>query len=325
MVRLPPRQSVLTRSASPPVARALAVQRRRRLPAPAAAPRRLPLRAGLLRARAPARPRSRRPAATSSARSPTCATSCRDRAAAVAAELLALVDAEYAAFLALGDSLRGGDERVAEARVGLLGFERGAREVREAVARRRADVARACADGARVRGEVALGRELLAAAEKVELLEASLADAGSELSDDDEDGDEPVGLGRLRRLVLAFVSARQQIDRIRTQHPDVPYANVLDRKATQIRNTLVLDLGAALRLHARGGSRAQAGLIKVMKLYADMGESASAVEALKEAKMRLALEIHKYIIADYSHAIHRGSEALSIFGLTADVIRSTTV
>lgn len=206
----------------------------------------------------------------------------RDRAAAVAAELLALVDAEYAAFLALGDSLRGGDERVAEARVGLLGFERGVREVREAVARRRTDVARACAEGARVRGEVALGRELLAAAEKVELLEAGLADAGSELSDD-EDGDEPVGLGRLRRLVLAFVSARQQIDRIRTEHPDVPYANVLDRKATQIRNTLVLDLGAALRLHARGGSRAP-GLIKVMKLYADMGESASAVEALKEAK-----------------------------------------
>jgi hypothetical protein len=217
-----------------------------------------------------------------------------DRATAVAAELLALVDAEYAAFLALGDSLRGGDERVAEARVGLLGFERGAREVREAVARRRADVARACADGARVRREVALGRELLAAAEKVELLEASLAatDTASETEDDDDDDHDDavdgdallVGLGRLRHLVVAYTLARQQIDRIRKEHPDIPYTNVLDRKAAHIRNTLVLDLGAALRLHSRGGNRAQAGLMKVMKLYADMGESASAVEILKEAK-----------------------------------------
>ena len=218
-----------------------------------------------------------------------------DRATAVAAELLALVDAEYAAFLALGDSLRGGDERVAEARVGLLGaFERSAREVREAVARRRADVARACADGARVRREVALGRELLAAAEKVELLEASLAatDTASETEDDEDDDHDDavdgdallVGLGRLRRLVVAYTLARQHIDRIRKEHPDVPYTNVLDRRAAHIRNTLILDLGAALRLHSRGGNRAQAGLMKVMKLYADMGESASAVEILKEAR-----------------------------------------
>jgi hypothetical protein len=216
-----------------------------------------------------------------------------DRAAAVAAELLALVDAEYASFLALGDSLRGGDERVAEARVGLLGFERGAREVREAVTRRRADVARTCAEGARVRREVALCSELLAVAEKVDLLEASLAanDTASESEDGDDDHDDPVngdallvGLGRLRRLVVAYTIVRQQIDRIRKEHPDIPYANVLDRKATHIRSTLVLDLGAALRLHARGGQRAQRGLIKVMKLYSDMGESGSAVEILKEAK-----------------------------------------
>jgi len=217
-----------------------------------------------------------------------------DRATAVATELLALVDAEYAAFLALGDSLRGGDERVAEARVGLLGFERGAREVREAVARRRADVARACADGARVRREVALGRELLAAAERVELLEESLAaaDTASETEDDEDDDHDDavdgdallVGLGRLRRLVVAYTLARQHIDRIRKEHPDVPYTNVLDRRAAHIRNALILDLGAALRLHSQGGNRAQAGLMNVMKLYADMGESASAVEILKEAK-----------------------------------------
>jgi len=123
----------------------------------------------------------------------------------------------------------------------------------------------------------------------VEMLEASLAaaDAASEPEDEADEhagGDALlVGLGRLRRLVLAYISARQQIDRIQNEHPDLPYASVLARKALQVRDTLILDLGAALRLHARGGSRAQAGLMKVMKLYADLGESASAVEILKEA------------------------------------------
>lgn len=56
-------------------------------------------------------------------------------------ELLDLVNDKYQDFLSLGNTLRGGEERIEEVRVGLLGFQRDLTSVRENVKRRREDVA----------------------------------------------------------------------------------------------------------------------------------------------------------------------------------------
>ncbi|SPQ21527.1 75a6ad45-b707-427a-aafc-938d8db2bb53 [Thermothielavioides terrestris] len=98
----------------------------------------------------------------------------RDRSAAISAELLELVNANYAAFLGLGDELRGGEERVEDVRVALLGFRRAVEELQARVRERRLEVARVNRELGEVKGAVELGRRMLELDERVSALEGRL-------------------------------------------------------------------------------------------------------------------------------------------------------
>ncbi|TVY76555.1 hypothetical protein Focb16_v006520 [Fusarium oxysporum f. sp. cubense] len=60
----------------------------------------------------------------------------RDRSAAISSELLELVNSNYTAFLSLGSELRGGDDKVEDVKVSLLGFRRAVEEVKTKLLRR---------------------------------------------------------------------------------------------------------------------------------------------------------------------------------------------
>ncbi|AEO62977.1 uncharacterized protein THITE_2107805 [Thermothielavioides terrestris NRRL 8126] len=98
----------------------------------------------------------------------------RDRSAAISAELLELVNANYAAFLGLGGELRGGEERVEDVRVALLGFRRAVEELQARVRERRLEVARVNRELGEVKGAVELGRRMLELEERVSALEGRL-------------------------------------------------------------------------------------------------------------------------------------------------------
>jgi conserved oligomeric Golgi complex subunit 2 len=211
----------------------------------------------------------------------------------VSGELQSLVNDEYAAFLSLGAALRGADEKVEEVSVGVIGFEKGVRGVRDNVAERRREVQRLVGAREAIGREIQQGREMLACAERVEDLERELAVVeGAEWEEDEDsdedgrDGEAPVGsserIGRLRRLVHGYVSLRNEISRLGgTEQPLM--AKLLER-LEGIRKTLLIDLSTALKQAKASGSLGSGRLVKIMGLYTLLDENAEAVKILKESK-----------------------------------------
>jgi hypothetical protein len=243
----------------------------------------------------------------------------RERAAAIGAELLALVNTEYTSFLGLGDELRGGQDRVADVQVALLGFRRQVGEVLSAVRERRSQVSRLSAEIADVRGAVETGRGMLELDDRVRSLERRLAvgsygdktkketkpeengrengaedddeeeDVWAEGDDTDEDGEEDeddhdidfVGTGPAKLAVLArdYVLVEQLVESI---GQDLPFVRKTQERMIRCRNTILLDLGTATKEARKAGPRGRNRLLKYLGIYRTLGADIEAVRLLKE-------------------------------------------
>jgi len=185
-------------------------------------------------------------------------------------ELLDLVNDNYQDFLSLGSTLSGGEEKVEEVRVGLLGFQRELSVIRSKVDARRDDVTKLLEEKRKLKQEIKLGRALVEIAERIEDLEGQLMigeavkeksrngpvdtdmageseyDSFSEDSDDDEssaaDGESRSTARKLERLVDQFMVAQVLIGR-----HDAKQAFVATQRARlrQIQNTLRMDINSA--------------------------------------------------------------------------------
>ncbi|KAK7559190.1 oligomeric golgi complex component, COG2-domain-containing protein [Phyllosticta citricarpa] len=255
----------------------------------------------------------------------------RARSQLIARELLDLVNGNYVDFLSLGQALQGGEERVEEVRVGVLGLRGALGEVKGVVAdreeevrglveerervRRGARVARAllevegrvaeCEDALGVAQEMGMGGAAAAAAAawgKKKKNRVKMGDEGKASSDDDDDDSDDhddedyededddddddeqqdipgaVSLPRLRRLVRQYLSIRQLAEHIGAEHP---FLAAQEPRLIKIRNTLLLDLGAALKHAKAAGAAGQPRVLKIMSIYAEMDEGAEAVKVLK--------------------------------------------
>ncbi|RYP51579.1 hypothetical protein DL768_003086 [Monosporascus sp. mg162] len=220
----------------------------------------------------------------------------RERSSAIGAELLELVNANYAAFLGLGSGLRGGGDRVEDVRVALLGFRRAVEEVRGRVGERGREVAALNGELAGVRREIETGRKMLELGERVEALEARLAVGGAtmgagsdeesdedgEEEDEDEDVEGMVGSSapKLARLARDYVAVDELADAIGR---DAPFVRKMEERMMRCRNTILLDLGPALRGARKAGAAGQGKLLKLMGIYALMDAQAEAVKTLKSS------------------------------------------
>ncbi|KAB2578261.1 hypothetical protein DBV05_g3242 [Lasiodiplodia theobromae] len=225
----------------------------------------------------------------------------RARSGLISRELLDLVNANYADFLSLGQALHGGEDKVEEVRVGLLGLRKAVGEVRGAVAGREEEVRRLVEEREAVRRQRAVARALLEVERRVGELEAALVvgqqgpakgqgesteSSDEEDDDDDEESDEEeeeslgssVSLGKLRRLARQYLSVRQTAGRIGKEHP---FLVAQEPRLTKIRNTLLLDLGAELKSAKAAGPQGKNRVLKVMSIYAEMDEGIEAVKVLK--------------------------------------------
>ncbi|KAH7054222.1 oligomeric golgi complex component, COG2-domain-containing protein [Macrophomina phaseolina] len=220
----------------------------------------------------------------------------RARSALISRELLDLVNANYADFLSLGQALQGGEERVEEVRVGLLGMQKAVGEVRGQVAGREQEVRGLLAERERVRRERGVAHALLEVERRVGELEAGLVENGTEAgsvesSDEDEDEEDEdsededegdtggsISLARLRRLARQYLGVRQIVRKIGVEHP---FLVAQEPRLTKIRNTLLLDLGAALKQAKAAGPQGKNRVLKVMSIYAEMDEGMEAVKVLK--------------------------------------------
>lgn len=221
----------------------------------------------------------------------------RERSAAISAELLELVNANYTSFLSLGSELKGGEDRVEDVRVALLGFRRAVEEIKGRVGERARDVGSLNRELGGVRSEIEVGRKILELDERVEALEGRLAvggggggkattsDESDEEEDDDDDDDSGIEEGmvcssaaKLAQLAKDYVAVDNLADAVGR---DSPFVRKMEERVIRCRNTILLDLSTALKESKRAGVTGQRKLLKLMGIYTLMDAQTEAVKALK--------------------------------------------
>jgi len=231
-------------------------------------------------------------------------TDLRERSQALSKELLDLVNTNYEQFLSLGSDLKGGEEKVEDVRVGLLGFKRGVEDVRGKVRERRGEVEGLLGEKRGVSREIALGRKLLEVDERLEELEdrlmvASLGrtvngsqeDSWSDSEDEDVEDEElavdgAVGGTSTKKLQRLVVDCRQVEALTESIGKGHPFIIAQQSRIIRVRNTILLDLSTALKQTAVMGESGKTRLIRILIIYREFGANAEAVKVLKDLKSK---------------------------------------
>ena len=219
----------------------------------------------------------------------------RTRSQELNKELLDLVNDNYQDFLSLGTSLKGGDEKIEEVRVGLLGFKRDVDGLKAKVETRRKETGALLERRRSLWNDIRTGRRLLEVDSRLEELEERLmigANAanhgngtdGGDLSDfsDSDDSEMESGtlsISRLRSRVEQYIYVRRLATELGAKHP---FLVKQEERILRIKQALLLDLGSSLRQGDRTTDSGQARLMKVLALYRDMDEVEEALQVLKE-------------------------------------------
>ncbi|CAG8956958.1 hypothetical protein HYFRA_00012010 [Hymenoscyphus fraxineus] len=229
-------------------------------------------------------------------------TDLRERSQALSKELLDLVNTNYEQFLSLGSDLMGGEEKVEDVRVGLLGFKRGVEDVRGKVRERKVEVEGLLEEKKEVSREIAVGRKLLEVDGRLEELEERLMvsslgrsvqgqdeDSWSESEEEEEEDElaQSAGVGgpsikKLQRLVMDCVHVERLASSVGEDHP---FIVAQQSRMIRVRNTILLDLNAALKTMA-SGEAAKSKMITMLGLYRHLGAESEAIKVLKDLKSK---------------------------------------
>jgi hypothetical protein len=190
--------------------------------------------------------------------------------------------------------LHGGEEKVEEVRVGLLGFRKEVVGLREVVEIKESEVQEALEERRGIREGIEVGRGLVEYDARLGELEgqldvevtakgnddADMSDSEEEDEDDEEDGSYGVSVAKLRRHVMQY-RLIQELGKSLGEHP---FVVAQAPRMAKVRSTLLLDLSTALQQAKSAGVEGSTRVLKVMKIYADMEESTEAVKVLKAMK-----------------------------------------
>ncbi|KAK5993840.1 hypothetical protein PT974_07277 [Cladobotryum mycophilum] len=219
----------------------------------------------------------------------------RDRTAAISSELLELVNSNYTAFLSLGSELQGGDDKVEDVKVSLLGFRRAVDEVKEKVTVRRKETESLTSELRHVRSDIEQGRKMLELSERLSSLEEKLAlDSlpkanGTPEWDDDSDEEDEDERDRVDGLIgsppaklSAWARECSQITALAASLDDNhPFVAKLRVRLTKCRNTLLLDLNNALKEARVAGPKGQDRVLGYLGIYRILDAKNEAVKALR--------------------------------------------
>lgn len=171
--------------------------------------------------------------------------------------------------MGLGASLRGGEEKVEEVRVGVLGLGREVRDVRQKVGEREAEVRGWVGERRRCREGIEVGRGLLGFEEalgglegkvgiqhrkKKEEDEEEMSEGGTSEEDDEDDNEEGdgdvagVSMSRLKRRVEDLLRIARLAERVGQDHP---FIQAQRPRVAKCREVLLMDLNTCLK-HLKG-------------------------------------------------------------------------
>lgn len=210
--------------------------------------------------------------------------------------MLDLVNENYQDFLSLGGSLQGGEEKIEEVRLGLLGFRRDVGALKDKVGAKQKEVEGLVIERKAIREDIQLGRTLLDIDQHLQELEERLTismirpaespedDEGFSVSSDSENGTEDeqsggVPTSRLQRHAQQYLYVTKLRDKIGRDHP---FLVKQQGRITRLRHTILLDLSNALKQSVR--SMDQERTIKVLGIYRDMDEAEEATKTLKDKR-----------------------------------------
>ena len=218
----------------------------------------------------------------------------RDRSAAISSELLELVNSNYTAFLSLGNELRGGDDKVEDVKVALLGFRRAVEEVKGRVTARRTETQSLNDELRDVRSTIEQGRKMIELSERVTALEERLSvdskpraekDEDDWDEDDSEDNEEDQDNGLLASSPAKLQTSAREFSQIATLADaigrDQAFVVKMEERLTRCRNTLLLDLGNALKESKKAGAKGQDRVIKYLGIYRTLDAQAEAIKLLR--------------------------------------------
>ena len=204
----------------------------------------------------------------------------------------------YQDFLGLGDTLKGGEEKVEEVRLGILGFQREVDTLRKKVEVRRQEIEALVQERREITRKERLGRNLLEVETKLVELEEGLevqtngytagADSsgldfsGSEEDSDEEEAPDGVLLSRLSRRTQQYLYLRKLVNKVGAS---LPFLLKQETRFRKVRQTLLLDLNNALA-QARSSGGTEDSILKLLSLYRDIGEPAEALRVIKRSNKR---------------------------------------
>lgn len=220
----------------------------------------------------------------------------RERSANISAELLELVNSNYTAFLSLGTELRGGDDKVEDVRVAILGFRRAVEDVKGKVGGKREDATRLGDELATVRSGIEEGRKMLEVSDRLSSLEERLAldslpagdpaREGDSSEDEEEDEEEDTVEGLVAssptKLSISARQCRHITALIAGMDQNHQFVIKQDERLTRCRNTLLLDLGNALREAKSAGAKGIDRVMKYLEIYRIIDAQNEAVKALQK-------------------------------------------
>ncbi len=163
--------------------------------------------------------------------------------------------------MSLGNSLRGGDEKVEEVRLGLLGFKRDVEGLKSIVDERRKEVEALVKQRKEIRRQMQVGLALSNIGQSLRELEQSLMMTSNEsytdngeknidhgLSDSGEESDEGhqggMSISRLGRHARQYLLIQRMMKRVGSDHPFVIKQGA---RMAKMKNMILLDLGNALK------------------------------------------------------------------------------
>lgn len=219
----------------------------------------------------------------------------RDRSAAISSELLELVNANSATFLSLGTDLRGGDDKVEDVRVSLLGFRRAVEDVKAKVVARRTEADGLTTELHDVRRDIEDARRMVEISERLASLEERLTlsslprtkdddeDVDDSEDDEDEDEDDQISglVGSTPTALMALAQDYTSAEGLLRSLPERPFTVKTQARLVKCRRTLLLDLSNALKESRKAGPKAQSRVLKYLAIYRILGAQDEAVKALK--------------------------------------------
>lgn len=192
----------------------------------------------------------------------------------------------------MGSSLHGGEEKVEEVRLGLLGFKRDVEGLRDKVEERRKEVEELIAERKRIRSEIQIGRLLLEVDDRIQELERRLmVDPDGAIKEietaDDSDSDEGseegdgISTSRLKKHAQQYIYIQRLITRIGPEHP---FLVKEEARILRLRQTILLDLGNGVKQITPTNDEDKGRMINILGIYREMGEFKEALKVLKEQK-----------------------------------------